>query len=109
MNVDDHVLICGEECIEDKISEQQTNQETDEEEEMVEHEEAITQKATCNEAIEHLNALQCFVESISEMPQQIWKTICGMENYILQHLFYWRLFQRFNRRPKSHHQSIFSP
>jgi hypothetical protein len=57
--------------IEGMLSEQQTNQEPDEEEEEEdEHEEAITQKPTCNEAIEHLNALQCFVESISEVPQQ---------------------------------------
>jgi hypothetical protein len=48
------------------------------------HEEAIAQKPTYNEAIEHLNALQCFVESISEVPQQIWKTLWDMENYIFQ-------------------------
>jgi DNA-binding transcriptional MerR regulator len=52
--------------IKDILSEQQTNQEPDE---------AITQKLPCNEAIEHSNALQCFVESISEVPQQIWKTL----------------------------------
>jgi hypothetical protein len=45
------------------------------------YEEAITQKPTCNEAIEHLNALRCFVESISDMLQQIRKTVWDMENY----------------------------
>jgi hypothetical protein len=43
--------------IEDILSEQQTNQEPDEEEDK--HEEAVTQMPTYNKAIEHLNALQC--------------------------------------------------
>jgi hypothetical protein len=42
--------------IEHILSLQQTGQELDEEEKE-EHEEATTQKPTCNEAIEHLNAL----------------------------------------------------
>jgi hypothetical protein len=63
------------------LSEQQTNQEPDEEEE---HEEAISQKPTCSEAIEHLIALQHSVEGISEVPQQIWETLRDMENYLLQ-------------------------
>jgi hypothetical protein len=58
--------------IEDTLSEQQPNQEPDEEEEEKGHEEVIIQNPTCNKAIEHLNALHCFVESISELPQQIW-------------------------------------
>jgi hypothetical protein len=40
---------------EDILSEQQTNLEPEEEKD--EHEEAITQKPTCNDAFEHLNAL----------------------------------------------------
>jgi hypothetical protein len=67
------VLTCGERSIEDILSEQQTDQEPDNEDK-AEHEEAISQKPTCNNAIEHLNALQRFVEGISEVPQQIWKT-----------------------------------
>jgi hypothetical protein len=64
--------------IEDILYEQQTNQEPDEEEDK--HEEAITQKTTCNEAIEHLNALQCFVE----VPRQIWTPLWDMEKHIFQ-------------------------
>jgi hypothetical protein len=54
-----------------------------EEEEEDEYEDAVTQKPTCIEETEHLNALRCCVESISEVPQQIWKTLWDMENYIL--------------------------
>jgi hypothetical protein len=43
-------------CIEDTLSEQQTNQEQYEEDED-EHKEYITHKPTCNKAIERLNAL----------------------------------------------------
>jgi hypothetical protein len=68
--------------IEGILPEQQTNQELDEEED--EEHEATTQKPTCNEATEHMNALRCFVDSIPEVPQQIWKTLWDMENYILQ-------------------------
>jgi hypothetical protein len=39
---------------EDILSKQQTNQEPDK---VDKHEEAITQKPTCNKAIEHMNAL----------------------------------------------------
>jgi hypothetical protein len=60
-------------CIEDILSEQQTNQEPDEEEDK--HEEAITQKPICIKATEYLNALLCFVRFIAEVPQQIWKTL----------------------------------
>jgi hypothetical protein len=49
-----------------------------EDEEDKEEEEAITQKPTCNEAFEHLNALWWSVESISEVPQQMWKAIWDM-------------------------------
>jgi hypothetical protein len=41
-------------------------------------------KPTCNQAIEYLNALQCFVQCISEVPQQICMTLWDMENYVLQ-------------------------
>jgi hypothetical protein len=47
--------------IEDVLSEKQTNQEADEEEEKDKHEGAITQKPMFKKAIEHFNALQCFV------------------------------------------------
>jgi hypothetical protein len=60
------------------LSEQQTNQEPDEKGR------TNMKKPTCNEASEHLNGLRCFMESISKVPQQIWKTLWDMENYILQ-------------------------
>jgi hypothetical protein len=56
INVDDKALTCGKQSIEDILHEQQTNQEPDEAE-SDEHEEAITQKPTCNEATEHYNPL----------------------------------------------------
>jgi hypothetical protein len=68
--------------LEDLLSEHETNQEPDKEE--VKYEEAIAQKPTCNQAIEYLNALQCFVQSISEVPQQICMTLWDVENYVLQ-------------------------
>jgi hypothetical protein len=49
INVDDQVLT----CVVSKVL--KINQQPDEEED--EHEEAITQKLTCNKDIEHLNAL----------------------------------------------------
>jgi hypothetical protein len=52
INVDDRALTCGKQSTEDILPEQQTNQEPDEAESN-EHEEAITQKPTCNEATEH--------------------------------------------------------
>jgi hypothetical protein len=61
------------------LSEQQTNQESDEEEDK--HEEAITQKQKYREGIEYLTALRCFMENISEVLQQVLKTLQDIGSY----------------------------